>query len=346
MIYIIINDISKIGGLSKAAFNLYKIFKENNINVKIITGNLNESNKQYFEFAKDDIINLNLGSVHEISHNKLKLIKWYYNFYRNLKALNIKNETIISIETVINFLTIVSFNKTNKIIATEHLSFQRRKITQILKKILYPQANHLIVLTTIDKKLYEKVGIKNVEVIPNFIEVSKNASKLDNKNILFIAKLDLIKGVDFLIKIIKKFDDKKWKFTIVGDGPKKEELKIALKNYNVEIKGEVLDVKKEYLNADIFILTSRKEGFPFVLLEAKNYGLPIVSFDIPTGPKELIHDREDGFLVEFGDIDDFVNKLKILTNNKQLLRMMGNNAKKNVYKYSKEEIMKKWFQII
>ncbi len=108
----------------------------------------------------------------------------------------------------------------------------------------------------------------------------------------------------------------------------------------------MLDVKKEYLNADIFILPSRKEGFPFVLLEAKNYGLPIISFDIPTGPKEMIDNGKDGFLIKFGDVDGFVKKLKLLINNEKLLKEMGKNSKKSVYKYSKEEIMKKWFQII
>ena len=346
MIYIIINDISKVGGLSKAAFNLYKLFKENNKEVKIITGNLDEKNKRYFEFAINDIISLNLGSVHQISNNRLKLVKWYFDFYKKLKQLNLKNKTIISIETVINFLSILALRKNNKIIATEHLSFKRRRITQIIKRFLYPKAYKLIVLTDTDKQLYEKFGIKNVLVIPNFIEISKEVSLLNNKNILFVGKLDVIKGVDFLVEIIKKFNNQNWKFTIVGDGPKKEQLKAELKNYNVEIKGEILDVKKEYLNSDIFVLTSRKEGFPFVLLEAKNYGLPIISFDIPTGPKELINNDIDGFLIDFADVDEFVRKLELLTSNERLLKEMGKNSKKSAYKYSKEEIMKKWFQII
>lgn len=346
MIYIVINDISKVGGLSKAAFNLYKLFKENNKEVKIITGNLDKKNEKYYKFALEDIIDLNLGSVHKISNDKLKLIKWYFDFYKSLKNFNLKDDTIISIETFINFLSILALNKNNKVIITEHTSFKRRKITQMLKKILYSKANKLVVLTNTDKQLYEKFGINNVLVIPNFIEISQKVSKLNNKNILFVGNLSRVKGVDFLAQIIKKFDNQNWKFTIVGDGPKKETLIKELKNYNVDIKGEVLNVKKEYLNADIFILPSRKEGFPFVLLEAKNYGLPIISFDIPTGPKEMVDNGKDGFLIKFGDVDGFVKKLKLLTNNEKLLKEMGKNSKKSVYKYSKEEIMKKWFQII
>ncbi len=178
-----INDISKVGGLSKAAFNLYKLFKENNKEVKIITGNLDKKNEKYYKFALEDIIDLNLGSVHKISNNKLKLIKWYFNFYKSLKNLNLKNDTIISIETFINFLSILALNKNNKVLATEHSSFKRRKITQILKKKLYFKAHNLVVLTKYDEQLYKEIGIDNVIIIPNFIEISKEVSNLNNYNI-------------------------------------------------------------------------------------------------------------------------------------------------------------------
>jgi amylovoran biosynthesis glycosyltransferase AmsD len=345
-IYIIINDISKIGGLSKVALNLYNEFKKAGYKIKIITGNLDENNEKYYYKVKNDIINLNLGSVHKISNNKFKLIKWYYNYYKALKKLNIKKSTIISIETVINFITVLSLNKKNKVIGTEHLSFKRRQITQLIKKILYPDLYKLIVLTKTDKKLYNDFGLNNVEVIPNFIYPSEKVSNLNNKRILFVAKLEKIKGVDLLVEIIKQVNNKEWKFVIVGDGIYREYLKKELKSYNVEIKGQLLDVEKVYLNSDIFILTSRKEGFPMVLLEAKNYGLPVVSFDIPTGPKEMIKDGEDGFLIPFKDIDLFVEKLNLLINDEELLKNMAEKSKKSVYQYYPQKVMQQWFQII
>jgi glycosyltransferase involved in cell wall biosynthesis len=346
LVFITINDISKIGGLSRAAFNLYELFKEKGIKVKIITGHLDENNEKYFKFAKEDIINLDLGSVHKISSSKAKLLRWYYEYYKALKKLNIEDTTIISIETIINFLTIASLGSKNKIIATEHTSFKRKLFTRLLKRVLYPKAHKLVVLTETDKRLYEKVGVKNAIVIPNFITNSEKISKLNNKNILFVANLERVKGIDYLVRIIKKFNDREWKFTIVGDGSLRKNLEQELKKYNVEIKGKSLNIEEEFLNADVFIMTSRKEGFPFVLLEAKNHGLPIVSFDIPTGPREMIEDGKNGFLIKFENVDLFVRKLRLLTKNEPLLKEMAKHSKESARRYTKEEIGEKWFRII
>ncbi len=346
MIYLIINDISKVGGLSKVALNLYAEFKKSGYETKIITGNLDDTNERYYEQAKADIINLEIGSVHRLAENKMKLLKWYYEFYKALKREKIKDATIISIETVINFITVLALRKNNRLIGTEHLSFSRRKITQIFKKIFYPKLDRLVVLTETDKKLYNSFGVNNVVVIPNFIEISKKFTALNSKNILFVGKLSSIKGVDFLLEIVKKFDDKAWKFVIVGKGSSEEELRQQLKGYNVDIKGEIPEPKAFYLDASIFILTSRKEGFPMVLLEAKNYGLPIVSFDVPTGPKEMIEDGEDGFLIPFGKVDMFVKKLAVLTGDHQRLQNMAKKSKESVARYAPEKVMEKWFQII
>ena len=345
MIYLLINDITKIGGLSKVALNLYGEFKRSGYEVKIITGNFDIANQEYCKQAKEDIINLGLGSVHSIAHSKIQLLIWYYRYYSALKKRKLKNSTIIGIETVMNFLAVLAF-RGHKIIGSEHTAFQRRGITQFIKRMLYPKLFNLVVLTQTDRKLYEDFGLHNVVVIPNFIQNSLKTSLLNNKTILFIGNLESVKGIDFLIKIIKKFDNQEWKFIIVGKGKMQKELEEQLKGYNVEIKGEVLEPEELYLNADIFILTSRKEGFPIVLLEAKNYGLPIVSFDIPTGPKEMIKDGANGFLIPFGDVDVFVKKLQQLSEDRELLKKMGKQSKDSIIKYTPEKVMGKWFQII
>lgn len=347
MIYLIINDISKVGGLSRVAINLYCEFKRSGYGVKIVTGHLNVANECYYEEAKKDIIDLELESVHSLSANKVKLIQWYYMFYKKLKQQNIKNATVISIETVINFITVLALQEnSNRLIGSEHTAFQRRGITQFLKKRLYPRLDKLVVLTEIDREFYEAFGLKNVVVIPNFIENTTDVSSLVHKKILFVGSLERVKGVDLLIDIVKKFDNKAWCFVIVGKGEMQKELQEQLTGYNVDIKGEIPEPKAFYLDASIFILTSRKEGFPMVLLEAKNYGLPIVSFDVPTGPKEMIENGEDGFLIPFGKVDMFVKKLAVLTGDHQRLQNMAKKSKESVARYAPEKVMEKWFQII
>ena len=332
-IYITINDVSKIGGISRVALNLYSELKKF-YDVKIITGNLNKDNIDYYKNAKQDIINLNIGSPHQLK-SRIKLLFWYIDFYKKIKQLNInKQDVVIGIETYINF--IVS-NLNAKLILTEHISFNRKLFTQILKFIFYKKADYLVVLTKEDAKFYKKF-LDNVLVIPNFIYPSDKVSLLNTNNILYVGHINERKGKEFLCEIIKHTS---WDYKLVGNGDVE-----CFKNLkNVILKGEILDVEKEYLSSDIFIMTSKKEGFPMVLLEAKNYGLPIVCFDIP-GTRDIVKNGEDGFLVEFGNIDEFIKKIELLMNDYNLRKKFQLNAKNNIKKYYPNKVIEKWIKII
>ncbi len=349
-IYLVINDISKIGGLSRVTLQLYHLFKKLGYShIKIITGNLDFSTYEYWKEVEKDLINLNLGSIHNLESRFSKL-NWYLRFLKKLKKIKLSsNTTIVGIETIINFLIFLAFkNKKVKLIGTEHIAFERRRITQFLKKVVYPRLDNLVVLTLEDEEKYKMFCKGNVKRIPNFINYHPH-NRLENdrkKNILFVGKLEKVKGIDFLIEIIKRFPLKEWKFTIVGKGPLLEKAKKELYSYNVVFKGEVVNPKKEYREADIFILTSRKEGFPMVLLEAKSFGLPIVSFDIATGPKEIVRDGIDGFLVPFGNTQKFVEKLEILAKDDILYKNFSQQALQDIKRFNSNEIGKLWQEIL
>ena len=95
------------------------------------------------------------------------------------------------------------------------------------------------------------------------------------------------------------------------------------------------------LNASIFVMTSHNECFPLVLLEAQACGLPIISFDCPNGPRNIINNN-DGILIPVGGNESFSNKLVLLANDKEQLVSMGVNARKNANNYSVEKIMTMW----
>lgn len=96
------------------------------------------------------------------------------------------------------------------------------------------------------------------------------------------------------------------------------------------------------MNSSFYVMSSRYEGFGMVLAEAMACGLPCVSFDCPSGPSEIITDGVDGFLVEDGNIGQLAEKIKVLMSNQDLRKQMGEEARKNIQRFSPEKIMPQW----
>ena len=118
---------------------------------------------------------------------------------------------------------------------------------------------------------------------------------------------------------------------IIGDGQLKSKLEEKINMYNINDKVRILpftkNIRDEYLNLSIYALTSYDEGFPMVLLEAREFGLPCIEFK-SFGAYIIIKDGEDGILIDNGDIENFAKRLQELINDKELMRQLGNRAKK------------------
>jgi len=99
------------------------------------------------------------------------------------------------------------------------------------------------------------------------------------------------------------------------------------------------------MNSSIFVLSSRYEGFGLVLAEAMAAGLPAVSFSCPEGPADIISDHIDGILVESENTSKLAEGLLYLINHEEERRMYGNNARNNMKRYNKENIMQKWIRL-
>ena len=107
-------------------------------------------------------------------------------------------------------------------------------------------------------------------------------------------------------------------------------------------KGVTPDLKKEMENYSIYAMTSETECFPMVLLEALSVGLPVISYDSPTGPKHILTNNEDSFLVPYKNLDIFVEKLKKLMQNENLRHEMGQKGAENVKRFNIKIIMQQW----
>ena len=124
-------------------------------------------------------------------------------------------------------------------------------------------------------------------------------------NLLSVGNLIPEKGFDYIPDIAlilnSQYPQLEWEWLIVGEGSERASLQSKINASGLEnkiiLKGRSSNIKEYYLHADLYVMTSRSEGLPMVLLEAKMFHLPIVSFDIHTGPNEMIRHRENGFLL-------------------------------------------------
>ena len=209
------------------------------------------------------------------------------------------------------------------------------------------QLDKFIVLTEEDKASWTELS--NVEVIPDPLAFDvAEVSPLKAKRVIAVGRYVYQKGFDLLLqawaKIEKHFPD--WELAIYGMGDRSPYDNLA-KQLGVDmnrchLNGSTQNIKKEYLESSLFVFSSRFEGFGMVLIEAMACGLPVVSFDCPCGPKDIVSHDEDGLLVPSGDIDKLANAMSQLMDSYELRHQMAKNAICNVRRFQIDEIADRW----
>ena len=210
--------------------------------------------------------------------------------------------------------------------------------------------DRFVVLTEEDKGYWGNLSNMCVIANANSFE-SESTALLDNKQVLAVGRFDYQKGFDDLIKIWDKVATQfpEWKLNIYGHGPLKEEYQRLIESLNlgesVQLHNPTKDIKNIYLKHSILVMTSRYEGLPMVLLEGQVCGLPMVSMSCKCGPKDIINEGINGFLISEGDQDKFADKLMLLMDDETLRKKMGRSASENSKRFSENEIMKKWIEL-
>jgi len=210
--------------------------------------------------------------------------------------------------------------------------------------------DRFIVLTEEDKAYWG--SLPNIEVIPNANSfTSSTQASLTNNSVLAIGRFDYQKGFDDLIKIwqIVQQSNPKWKLNIYGHGPLENDLKKLISSCNLNdsivLRSPIKDIKSVYLDHSILVMTSRYEGLPMVLLEGQVCGLPLVSYACKCGPKDIITDGSNGFIIDEGDKSQFASRLVSLMNNDSARKTMGNNSLKNSENFTESKVMYKWIEL-
>ena len=185
-----------------------------------------------------------------------------------------------------------------------------------------------------------------LETIPN------NKSKLSNKNLITVSRLDIGKRNNEIIDIVKELDDKEVKLTIIGDGKEYSNLKEQIKKLNLEDQITLTGylpkdkIEKYMLNSSIFLMASVSEGLPMVLLEAMSYGVPCIAYETDSGVNDIIDDDINGYVIKNRNKKEYLEKIKILLEDKNKRKKFSNAAIKKSYNFSKNEIVKIWDKIL
>jgi glycosyltransferase involved in cell wall biosynthesis len=175
-------------------------------------------------------------------------------------------------------------------------------------------------------------------------------SSCKNKSVIFVGRFTRQKDIRSLLQIwsivSKRFPD--WCLQIYGGSGEEYDAifnEVTYLHTNVFINDSTPNIMEKYCENSILLLTSLFEPFGLVLPEAMSCGLPVVAFDCPYGPRDIIHDGVDGFLINNRNIDLFAEKVCLLMDNYDLRIKMGKEGIKSSLRYDKNVIMPRWIQL-
>jgi GalNAc-alpha-(1->4)-GalNAc-alpha-(1->3)-diNAcBac-PP-undecaprenol alpha-1,4-N-acetyl-D-galactosaminyltransferase len=226
-----------------------------------------------------------------------------------------------------------------------------------LRDWVYPVADRVVVLTNLARCYFSPKIRRRISVIPNPVlpppvgSIS-SGTPASTPTIISIGRLDHKKGFDILLRAFAHLKDKhkNWKLTILGEGPMRSDLEELV--HILQLDGRVSlpgRVKNPYLvlqAADLFVMSSRVEGFGMALCEALSCGLPVIATDCRTGPAEIITDGVDGLLVKSENVDALVAAMDRLMGNEVERRALSSYACEAIERFSLNNVMGMWEDLL
>ncbi len=230
------------------------------------------------------------------------------------------------------------------------------KTQEIIRNFSYKYTRKLVVQTSGNKRYYESnLHSNKIAVIPNGVSENlqmerKVFEKARENIILNVGAFRKGKAQDVLIRAFAKIPNIDLRLIFVGDGANLAHCRILAKELGIAEKVEFLGAKKNvsdyYKMAQMFVFTSKHEGFPNALLESLYFGVPSISTNCPHGPSDLIEDGINGFLVPVGDVDALALKIEELMRSTELQEKFRNAALESTKKYEIEAIALQWMELV
>lgn len=292
--------------------------------------------------------------------NLLKLPKHVFKTQRTLKNVN-PDVVVVCSHSVDTFFVpfinraipkVKEFHFSKAIEAVHRQKSSKSKKAYFLKFADFVESKYdkLVVLNPDEANYYKS---PNVAIIPNPLTFYPDKiSNADNPIVISAGRMAHVKRFDVLIDIWKlvHHKNKNWQLHIYGEGDPEyikmlhNKIKDAELTNQIILKGATDQIQNKMLHSSLFVMTSDNECFPLVLLEAQACGLPIVSFDCPHGPRNIINNT-NGVLVQPGNHKEFAESILELMANADLRKTLGTSARENANKYQVQAIMTQWLQM-
>lgn len=274
-----------------------------------------------------------------------------------------KIDVLFSIGGNVNaFLLWASAGTEIRTVFCEHLNLvmaNQDKANALLRHLVVRFVDQIVTLTNQDRQAYIShyhLPQTRVRCIYNWMEDALRQDRApynkDSKRIITVGRFDPQKGYDLLITAAKTVFQKHpdWQWDIYGDGELFQEMETAiLENHleeNLHLMGATRSVYEKYKNYAFYVMTSRLEGLPMVLLEAKAKGLPIISFNCLTGPAEIINDGVDGYLVPPENVESLATRICEMIEDPAQRERFSDHAADNTDFFEKDRIVQQWKDLI
>lgn len=295
------------------------------------------------------------------------LLHAYFNNRRRIRALRTEllqgpTDAVISFVDETNVLVLMALKNTEiPVVVSERIDPSRHSIGRVwnfLRSRVYPRASTIVVQTQpASEWLRSRFPATPIRIIPNPIDLSNRGPEVTprsatSERMIAVGRLVPQKGLDLLLRAFASAQRQAphWTLTILGEGEQRPQLEGLIAELDltgkVQLEGRVSSPDAYLRNSDLFVLPSRYEGFPNALLEAMSFGLPVVSFDCPSGPREIIADGEDGILVPNGDVEHLSKVLTELMHDPDRRRQLGLRAAQSIRRFALPAISAQWIELL
>ncbi|WP_167759976.1 glycosyltransferase family 4 protein [Paraburkholderia pallida] len=271
-------------------------------------------------------------------------------------------DVLVVVESSLSFYAIPArFGLKTRLICWEHFNFNAdggRKKRVVARYLAAMFADDVVTLTRRDQALWEQRTCTraNIGAIANPVGQLNYEPiyPVGSRTVLAVGRLDHQKGFDILLEawacVVERDHAASWNLVIVGNGELRKSLDEQIVRLDLDrsvtIHPATSDIRSKYAQAAIVCCSSRYEGLPMVLIEAQQHGVPVVSFDVDTGPREIVLNGETGLLVPPEDRESLANALCDLMSDERKRSAMSKSAIRHSTRFHTENVIEHWRRLL